>query len=139
MEYQIKEMDIENYDECIELWESAEGIGTSAADSKENIEVFLKKNKGLNFIACDQDKIIGTILCGQDGRRGYLYHLYVLPEYRKNGIGKELVNRCIQKLIDQGITKCHLMFFNDNESGKLFWENVGFFFRDDVGIMSMNL
>ena len=136
---QIAEMKIEDYDLLIKLWQSDPGIGISKADEKLNLSAFLDKNRGLNFIAVINNDIIGTILCGNDGRRGYLYHVFVLPEFRKKNIGKKLVYTCIEKLKEEHITKCHAMIFNHNITGKTFWEKIGFKFREDIGIMSTDL
>ena len=132
-------MTIYSYDSVTVLWKSEEGIGVSKADEKDRLEIFLDRNRGLNFIAMENNSIVGTILCGNDGRRGYLYHLFVLPEHRKKGIGKQLADICISNLMDQNITKCHIMFFNHNTTGKLFWEKIGFTLRDDIGVMSKEL
>ena len=88
--FQIAEMKIEDYDLFVKLWNSDPGIGISKADEKHNLSGFLDKNRGLNFIAVINNIIVGTILCGNDGRRGYLYHVFVLPEFRKKNIGKKI-------------------------------------------------
>jgi len=132
-------MKIKDYESFVKLWQSDPGIGVSKADEIYNLSNFLDKNKGLNFVAMINNNIIGTILCGNDGRRGYLYHVFVLPEFRKINIGKKLVHKCIEKLKEENIAKCHIMFFNHNEIGKIFWEKIGFRFRDDIGVMSTDL
>lgn len=137
--FHIVEMEIGHYDHLVELWGKDPGIGVSKADERDNVCSFLDRNKGMNFIAVHDNKIVGTILCGNDGRRGYLYHVFVLPEFRKRHIGKKLVNTCIENLRKENISKCHIMFFNNNEIGKIFWEKIGFHSRDDIGVMSINV
>ena len=127
---------IEHYDQVLDLWKSCEGIGLSEADSKENIEKFLRHNNGLSLIASQNKKIIGALLVGHDGRRGYIHHLAVSPHSRRNGIGKELVENGIERLKGIGITKCHIFIFQNNESGKLFWEKCGWSYRKELGIIS---
>ena len=98
MEVLYRQATINDYDQMYNLWKNIEGIGLSDSDTKENIEKFLNKNQGLNYICEEEGKIIGTILCGEDGRRGYLYHLAVDKDYRRKGIGTKLVNLVFDNL-----------------------------------------
>lgn len=111
------------------LWESTPGMGLSDADTYENIHKFLLRNKGLSFVCRYEDKLIGTILCGHDGRRGYIYHVTVVEKYRGRGIGQMLVDKSLQKLKEEGVDKCHLFVFADNEIGKAFWSGKGWMKR----------
>lgn len=129
-------MEADDYQEVFELWKDGEGIGLSNADSKENIYRFLERNPSLSFVAVQNGKIVGTILCGHDGRRGYIYHLFVAELYRNKGLGRRLVNKSLEKLKEQRIDKCHLFVFDQNELGKDFWINSGWTLREDIVIMS---
>jgi ribosomal protein S18 acetylase RimI-like enzyme len=113
-------------------------MGINEADSEENIAKFLLCNKGLSYCHSDDGKIIGTVLCGHDARRGYIYHTAVLPEYRGRGIGHELVEKSLQKLKEEGIHKCHLFVLADNELGKRFWSFTGWVKREDILVYSKN-
>lgn len=97
----IREMFITDYDAALALWHRCAGMGLSDADELVPLSHFLERNPGLNFIALDGESLVGTVLCGTDGRRGYLYHLAVDPLYRRRGIGRELVagysTRCVYK------------------------------------------
>ena len=93
----------------------------------------------MNFVATDNEKIIGTILCGHDARRGYLYHLIVDKNYRKKGIGKLLVKNALDNLKKIGITKFHIFVFDKNIEAKKFWGNLGWEQRKDINIFSLNL
>ena len=135
----IREMDIQDYEKIMDLWWHAEGVRLSDADSKENIGKFLKRNAGISFIAERDGEIIGTILCGYDGRRGYLHHLTVKAAYRGNGLGRRLVESCLTELQKQGIKKCHLFVLADNQQGMNFWNHIGFQRRDDVNIFSKDI
>lgn len=81
----IREMSIYDYEMMLELWKQTPGIGLSNADSKDNIGLFFERNSGLSFVCEIERKIIGTVLCGHDGRRGYIYHLAVDSAFRKQG------------------------------------------------------
>lgn len=132
----ILEMLISDYSEIYELWSNTPGMGLSYADIYENIRSFLKRNKGLSFVCRHEDKIIGTILCGHDGRRGYIYHVTVAEKYRGRGIGQMLVDKSLQKLKEEGINKCHLFVFSDNVVGNAFWSSKGWTKREDIFVYS---
>ena len=132
----IRIMDITDYDLVIDLWKSTEGIGLSDADSKDNIKRFLHRNPGLSLVAQIDRELVGVVLCGNDGRRGYLHHLAVRKDQRLKGIGKELVRNCLQRLKMAKIDKCHLFVFRENEPGIGFWIKNGWQTRLDLHIMS---
>ena len=135
----IEEISPDDYEELLSLWSSIPGMGINEADSEENIRRFLLKNVGLSFCYKEDNKIIGTILCGQDGRRGYIYHTAVTPEFRGRGIGRMLVENSLRQLKNLGIGKCHLFVFADNEPGKAFWNSIGWVKRDDIFAYSRTL
>jgi N-acetylglutamate synthase len=131
-----KEMVIEDYDQVYKLWQETEGIGLSEADSKKDILKFLERNNGLSFVCTYNEEVIGTVLVGHDGRRGYIYHLAISLEYRMKGIAKELMLKCLKRLREEGIDKCHLFVFKDNELGKRFWMKTGWIKREDIAVFS---
>ena len=135
----ITAMTMADYNQVIRLWSATEGIGLSDADSKANIERFLQRNEGLSFVAKAGSQIIGAVLAGHDGRRGYLHHLCVDSTYRKQRNGSTLVENCLEKLIKQGIKKCHLFVFTNNREGILFWNKSGFARREELYLLSRNL
>ena len=129
----IEKMDIKDYEEIITLWKNTEGVGLSGSDdSKESIEKFISKNPDTCFIAKNDGVIIGTIMAGNDGRRGHIYHLMVKPEYRKQGIGRKLLEKAEEGLRKEGITKAFLVVFKENEIGNGFWEEAGYKTREDL-------
>jgi N-acetylglutamate synthase len=132
----ITEMKITDYDEVFSLWEKTEGMGLhSDTDSKKRIAGYLKRNPGLSFVARDDKEIVGTVLCGQDARRGYIYHLAVVKAYRKKGLGKALVQKAMLKLASIGITKCLIFVFAKNRTGLKFWKHLGWTHRPDIIMM----
>ena len=135
----IQSMTIKSYAEVYEMWNSIPGIGLSDADSEEAIARYLERNPNLSFICYVENKIIGAILCGHDGRRGYIHHTCVLLEYRGQNIGKILVQKSLEELKNQGINKCHLFVFCDNEIGKDFWNRLGWKKRSDILIYSKGI
>lgn len=132
-EMNIRLMTINDYDEVYSLWLSSKGMGlNNFDDSKSGIEKFLDRNPNTCFVAEIDNKIVGAILAGNDGRRGYIYHTAVSPSYQKQGIGKQLVNKVLNALNDIGINKTALVVFERNENGNAFWEKLGFTERNDL-------
>jgi ribosomal protein S18 acetylase RimI-like enzyme len=136
MEFMIQPMTIDRYEEVIRIWEDSEGIGLSDADSRENIQSFLERNKDLSFIATVDDKITGAALCGHDGRRGYIHHLAVHRNYRNQGIGRALMRQCLDAIRMRGINKCHIFVFSNNSEAISFWKQIGWEERVDLVVMS---
>ena len=129
----IRLMTIDDYEKIYELWMSCEGMGlNNLDDSKEGIEKFLNRNPDTCFVAEIEEVIVGVIIVGNDGRRGYIYHTAVKPQYRQQGIAKSLVETAMAALQRIGINKAALVVFDRNESGNDFWEKMGFTVRDDL-------
>jgi ribosomal protein S18 acetylase RimI-like enzyme len=136
MNARIQEMTIQDYDEVRSLWEDSEGIKLSDVDSKDAIARFLEHNPGLSFVARDNNQLAGAVLCGHDGRRGYIDQLAVHKSYRRQGIGRALVTRCIYNLMRMGIRKWHLFVIEDNRDAITFWKKLGWAQRVELVTMS---
>jgi N-acetylglutamate synthase len=126
----------QDYEQVMALWQSTEGITLREVDSRDAILAYLARNPGLSFVAREKSEIVGAVLAGTDGRRGYLQHLAVAPAYRGRGLGRALAERVIEGLSTAGIAKCHLMVRRENEPAKSFWEHLGWTARDDIAVMS---
>lgn len=117
----IRLMNLSDYEQVYQLWLSCAGMGlNNLDDSREGIERFLKRNPETCFVAEKDEKIIGVIIAGNDGRRGYIYHTAVNPDYRKQGIGKKLVANTMRALEKEGINKAALVVFEKNSTGNAF-------------------
>ena len=133
-------MIIQDYEKVYELWMSCKNMGfNDIDDSKEGISRFLERNPNTSFVAIQNEKLIGIILGGHDGRRGYIYHLSVNENYRKNGIGSELVKNCLESFKLEKISKVALLVFKYNEVGNSFWEKQGFILREDINYRNVAL
>ena len=133
MEMDIRLMTIEDYDQVYDLWLSCKGMGlNNVDDTREGIEKYLKRNPETSFVAEEDGKIIGVIIAGNDGRRGYIYHTAVHPDHRHQGIGTKLVDAALEALNSVGINKVALVVFSRNEDGNAFWEKIGFSERHDL-------
>lgn len=138
--YRLRELAMPDYEEVLSLWKSTEGVGLSSSDSREGIASFLDRNPGLSRVAVDaQNKILGTLLCGHDGRRGYLHHLAVADSARRSGIGRALVEAALADLRRLGIAKCNLFLIADNETGGAYWRRLGWKFREDLVVVQTEL
>jgi ribosomal protein S18 acetylase RimI-like enzyme len=139
MDLNIREMTIGDYSNVINLWRATEGVGLSTSDLRGNIEAYLIQNEGFSFVAEEDGRIIGAVLCGHDGRRGFIHHLAVAHKHRRDGIGRMLEIRCMNKLRSMGIIKCHLLVYKGNIEAQEFWQSLGWEERVDLVIMSKTI
>lgn len=140
MNINYKVMTTSDYDGVYELWTNTPGMGiNSTDDSREGVEKYIKRNPATSFVALVEGKIVGAILAGHDGRRGFIQHLAVLPEFRKHGIASTLVERAMNALEKEGIHKVALLAFKKNELGNSFWDKMDFIVREDVFYRNKNI
>ncbi len=132
MDIKYRLMTIEDYEQAYALWILCGNGLNDKDDSREGIEKYLKRNPTTSFVAVCDEKIVGVLLCGHDGRRGIIQHACVSPDFRRFGIGKKLVELGLDALKDEGITKVLLVAFKKNEGGNAFWESQGFTLREDL-------
>lgn len=136
----IRNMVIDDYEKVYKLWTNTAGMGMrSLDDSKAGIAKFLKRNPTTNFVAAVNDEIVGVILSGHDGRRGYIYHTAVDINYRGQGIGRRLVEAVYKALDGEGITKVGLVVFTNNDIGNMFWKSIGWEKRVDLNYYNKSL
>lgn len=136
----IRKMVLSDYESVFELWANTPNMGLrSLDDSKDGIEAFLKRNPETCFIALDGETVTGVILCGHDGRRGYIYHTVVRPNYRNQGIATALINATVAALQKEGITRVCLNVMESNKTGKKFWVNRGWEKKDFLGFYSKSI
>jgi putative acetyltransferase len=132
-------MALADYDEVVALWRTTEGIGLSGSDEREPIRTYLERNPGMSFVALAGAHIVGAVLAGHDGRRGYFHHLAVRPPWRRHGIGRALVDAPLAPLASAGTPKCNLFLFDRNKAGRAFWEKHGWTARVDLAVMQKPL
>ena len=125
MEIQTREFVIEDYETAVELWKRVEGVEIAEGDDREGVARFLARNPGLSRVATDGLIMIGVAFCGNDGRRGYIYHLAVDPNYRGQGLGKRLVDECLEGLRRLGLQRANILVATDNPRGREFWSKRG--------------
>ena len=136
----LRVMQIEDYEKVYDLWINTVGMGLNTTDdSKEGIEKYLLRNPNTCFVAEENGELIGVIMSGHDGRRGFIHHTTVRAEYRRKGIGKELVDSALAALEKEGIHKVALVAFEKNVLGNTFWEKIGFTVRNDLVYRNKNI
>lgn len=129
----VRTMTIEDYQGVHDLWMTIKGFAIrSIDDSREGVERFLKRNPLTSVVAEENGEIVGSILCGHDGRRGCLYHVCVREDCRMRGIGKSMVVRCMEELEKEKISKVSLIAFTGNDIGNAFWKEIGWTKREDL-------
>ena len=133
---QFRIMELLDYESITTLWQESEGVKLRDADSIEGIEKYLLRNKGLSFVCEKGTEIVGTIMSGHDGKRGYIQHLAVKSDLRNSGIATELLDLCISALKDEGIVKSHIHVLSNNELAKSYWLGRGWKERTDIGVYS---
>lgn len=137
---EAREITISDYEQAVSLWQGCEGICLhSDVDSEYAVGLYLARNPGLSFVALEGRKIVGAVLCGHDGRRGYLHHLAVAQEHRRNGVGTALVDKALDALRQKGIRKCHGFVLNDNHDALVFGQSIGWTKRDDLKVVSKEI
>ena len=131
-------MEIQDYEDVIALWRATEHMSLRDADSRANISAYLERNPGLSFVALFNEQVVGALLVGTDGRRGYIQHLAVSADLRGKGIGKRLVGMCVDALAEIGIMKTHLFVLNDNHAAQNFYAKLDWYPRNEVTMMTFN-
>ena len=136
----IRIMTMDDYDAVYKLWKKIHGFGIrSIDDSREGIERFIKRNPNTSIVAEVDGKIVGSILCGHDGRRGCFYHVCVDENYRRRGIGKTMVVHAMEELKRENINKVSLIAFTKNDIGNAFWNQIGWTKREDLNYYDFTL
>lgn len=124
-----------DYGTVLALWRKSRGLGLGESDTRRAIAAYLKRNRNLSCVAEIGGRLVGAVLCGHDGRRGYLHHLAVAAGCRRRGIGRALVAGCLDRLRALGISKCNIFLFTANTAGRAFWLREGWTGRKDLLVM----
>jgi ribosomal protein S18 acetylase RimI-like enzyme len=135
MNIEITEFTPRDCDEVLAFWRRQEGVGLNESDTPAAITSYLHRNPGMSLIAREGDQVVAAVLCGHEGRRGYLHHLAVASSHRRRGIGRRLVEHCLDRLLHEGIPKCNIFLFTENSEGEEFWKALGFTNRSHLKVM----
>lgn len=135
----IDEFHVSDYDEAYDLWKRTPGMGLSSADERAPIARYLARNPGMSSVAREGGRLVATALAGHDGRRGFLHHVAVDPDFRRGGTGRAVVQRSLDRLLADGMERCHLFIFAANDTGQSFWRAVGWQERTDLKVYSKGI
>ena len=122
---ETRDFSIDDYQAALQLWRRVEGVEIAEGDDKGSVTQFLARNSGLSRVATEGATIVAVVLCGHDGRRGHIYHLAVDPSYRGRGIGRRLINKCLERLRRTGLERAIILVARDNPRGRDFWRRSG--------------
>ncbi|MCJ7650319.1 MAG: GNAT family N-acetyltransferase [Candidatus Lokiarchaeota archaeon] len=132
----IEKFTMESYEDIVDLWRKS-GISVGSTDTKNEIERMLQRNPNLFLIGKIDNKVIGAVMGGFDGRRGYVHHLAIDPDYQRRGFGTMIIENLIKKFRKIGVHKVHLFIEKDNKELVEFYMNLGWEIRDDLIMMSL--
>jgi N-acetylglutamate synthase len=138
---QYKQFELEDVKEALHFWKSISGIflHQNGEDSEEGLILYLRRNAGFSYIAKTENRIIGALMCGHDGRRGFIHHLGVDQNYRRMGIAKKLLDLSLEKLRAVGIRKCAIFVLKENREARKFYEYIGWVDEQKADIYSLLL
>lgn len=132
----IEKAKLSDIGEMLGFWRSIPGIGIGRGDTEQSLKLFIEKNPSTSLVLRENSRLIGTVLGGFDGRRGYIYHLAVHPDHRGKGFGKALLDGVLRELKAQGALKIHLFAFSDNQAAAEFYPSQGWELRRDIQVFS---
>lgn len=122
---QFREMQAADLADACRLWSESEGVELAEGDGVEELARYLVRNPGTSYVAIAGTRVVGAVLGGHDGRRGFLYHLAVEPSHRGQRIGRELVRRAVEALKRAGLRRVLILVARDNHPGRQFWIGEG--------------
>ncbi|MHA1304946.1 MAG: GNAT family N-acetyltransferase [Candidatus Heimdallarchaeaceae archaeon] len=133
---QIKKFTIDMYPDVFALWKAVD-LTLGSSDTEEETKRMLERNPDLFLVGEEDGKIVGVVIGGFDGRRGYVHHLAVDPAYQKRGYGKLLMEELTRKFAEMNVHKVHLFIEKRNIGVVDFYEKLGWHVRDDLIMMSL--
>lgn len=131
----IENFNMQYYHEVLELWRKA-GIGVGSSDTKEEIAMILERNPSFFLIGKEENKIVAVVIGAFDGRRGYVHHLAVDPNYQNRGYGKAIIDELMSRFRSKKVHKVHLFIEKNNKKVVDFYTQQGWEVRDDLIMMS---
>lgn len=134
---EIAPMTMEHYDGAYALWAGSLTSRLDVTDTPEGVKRYLDRNPGMSHVALCGGRVVGTVLCGHDGRRGFIHHMAVDAGHRRKGIARAMADAALAALFSDGIEKCNILVFERNEGGKAAWDAMGWKKRDDLCAFSV--
>ncbi len=135
----IRNLHISDYESVMTIWREADGVEIAEGDSRESIARYIDRNPTTSKVAEHNSQIVAAVLCGHDGRRGIIYHLAVLKEYRNQGIGTQIIKDCLYELKNEGVERVIILVDKSNDSGREFWTRRGWELIDQAIPLGINI
>ena len=131
---------LEDYQQVVDLWSTMErGVRVGRSDTPSEIEKKLARDPDLFLVAECEERIVGTVIGGYDGRRGMVYHLAVDPSFRGQGVGSQLMDEVEARLRTKGCLKSYLLVAEDNHDVDAFYRKQGWKHMDTVHLFGKEL
>jgi len=135
--FDLRPMTEEDIPDALALWSGMSGLSLFPCDSRDGLSRYLKRNPGLSVVARKEGRLVGAALAGHDGRRGFLHHVAVAPDFRRRGVGRAMVDWCVKVVTAEGIGRCLILVNAGNEEAKDFWRHIGWIDRPNVQVMAI--
>ena len=135
--FDLRPMTAEDIPDALTLWSGMPGLSLFPCDSREGLSRYLKRNPGLSVVARRDGRLVGAALAGHDGRRGFLHHVAVTPDFRRRGVGRAMVEWCVNAVAAEGIGRCLILVNAGNDEAKDFWRHIGWIDRPNVQVMAI--
>jgi ribosomal protein S18 acetylase RimI-like enzyme len=130
----------QDYPQVLALWSAMEkGVHVGRSDTPGEIEKKLARDPDLFLVAECEDRIVGSVIGGYDGRRGMVYHLAVDPSFRGQGVGSQLMDEVESRLRARGCLKSYLLVAEDNHDVDAFYRKQGWKHMDTVHLFGKEL
>jgi|SRR3989338_9620018 len=135
----IRPMKIDDYEEVVAVWQATGLSVDDYDDSWSRLKQLIDKNRGGCLVAVSEGQIVGAVLGTYNGQRAWVYHLAVMPEYQRLGIGKALIAKLEQWCQKVGAKKIKLAVLKANNQALGFYEKLGYVADDDAITLEKSL
>jgi len=125
MQIELRPFHIDDADQTVALWQAC-GLTRPWNDPYKDIQRKLAEEPDLFVLAVQDAQVIGSVMAGYDGHRGWIYYLAVLPQYQSLGLGRQLLQHAEEGLHALGCPKVQLMIRQDNSVVQAFYRTLGY-------------
>jgi len=127
----IREFDVADYDATVSLWKEA-GLVLRPGDDLDGIRLKLQRDPDIFLVAMEGSEVVGCVMGGWDGRRGWIYHLAVRPLHQRRGIAKALIRELEVRLKARGAKRLNAQVYRSNTASLRFFSACGYEVRSDL-------
>jgi ribosomal protein S18 acetylase RimI-like enzyme len=135
---QIREFQMNDYNEVLELWKEA-GLVIRPGDDLSGVRMKMLRDPDLFLLAQLEGKVVGCIIGGWDGRRGWVYHLAVKPSHQRQGIATALLSEVEKRLVEKGAKKINAQIYESNVKSLKFFKTRGYEIHPNLVMVGKHL